>query len=344
MTRWTMIATMIATLIAAATLGGPAAAQGLAGFDPLTAAPPAKRKKATAPPLKKKRIKLPAVAVKKPAKAKRKGPAAGEANRKLAPLPLPLAELPARAAQKPEDEGVTDLVPARKTRVVMPTGATHEPLVESAAPVPLPEPPEQPAPRASSTPATEPRPAAVPEQTPAAQPAARAPDLGFDLLGSPAAPAAAPVDPAVAQTQGARRALLTLHQGVGYVLLGGMAGSVISGQLSYSDRFGGPSTGRYEKPHAILTGITLGTFAGAGLLALLAPVPPGQERTGIDRVWIHEAGMIGATAGMVAEGALGILTAHNEGASSQSSLAATHLAIGYLTLAFMSVAVGALVF
>ena len=175
-----------------------------------------------------------------------------------------------------------------------------------------------------------------------AKPAPAAPpDLGFDLLG---APAAAKIDPELEQQIGARRALLTLHQAVGFALVGTMAGTMVSGQLNYLDRFGGPSTGRYESPHAVLAATTLGTFAAAGLLAYLAPVPIPRESQGLDRVAIHKYGMIGATAGMVAEATLGILTANREGYANQSSLGAAHLAIGYATFAFMTVALGALVF
>ena len=123
-----------------------------------------------------------------------------------------------------------------------------------------------------------------------------------------------------------------------------MAGTMVSGQLNYLDKFGGSGTDRYKTPHTVLAGATLGTFAAAGLLAYLAPVPVPRERNGIDRVMVHEGGMIGATAGMAAEATLGILTASREGYANQGTLAGTHLAIGYLTLAFMTVAVGALVF
>ena len=188
-----------------------------------------------------------------------------------------------------------------------------------------------------------PRPVIEPTERPAdAGSAPGSPDLNFDLLGG-AAPASE-ADVALADTLTTRRTMLTLHQTVGLGLLGMMAGSMITGQLNYSDRFGGPSTGRYESAHQLLVTGTLITFAGAGALAFFAPVPPNRQRDGVDRVLVHEIGMIGATAGMAAEGVLGIWTASREGYSNQSALAGTHLVIGYLTLAFMSAAVGALVF
>jgi hypothetical protein len=51
-----------------------------------------------------------------------------------------------------------------------------------------------------------------------------------------------------------------------------------------------------------------------------------------------------ATAGMVAQGVVGVYADQREGRIDQASLARTHLIIGYVTLAAMSVAVGALVF
>ena len=123
-----------------------------------------------------------------------------------------------------------------------------------------------------------------------------------------------------------------------------MGATMITGQLNYLDRFGGPSTARYEGPHKLFATLTLGTFAAAGLLAFFAPVPLARQGEGIDRVFIHKTGMIGATVGMIAEGTLGILTARNEGMANQSTLAGAHLAIGYATLVCMAVGVGALVF
>ena len=124
-----------------------------------------------------------------------------------------------------------------------------------------------------------------------------------------------------------------------------MLGSLITGQLSYNDRFnGGPSTGRYENIHKLFTFSTIGLFATTGLLAAFAPSPIRTEDRGLDRVRLHEIGMIGATAGMIAEGTLGVLTVHNEGRTSQASLARTHLIIGYTTFAFMAAAVSALIF
>jgi hypothetical protein len=169
------------------------------------------------------------------------------------------------------------------------------------------------------------------------------PSLDFDLLGASSEPAALAM-PELEQSVGMRRTMLTVHQTVGIGLTGLMAATMVTGQLNYLDRFGGPSTARYESSHKFFATATLATFAGAGLLAFFAPVPLEKKSDGIDRVTIHKWSMIGATAGMVAEGTLGILTANREGYADQASLARAHLGIGYFTLICMAVGVSALVF
>ena len=51
-----------------------------------------------------------------------------------------------------------------------------------------------------------------------------------------------------------------------------------------------------------------------------------------------------AAAGMLAQGVLGVYTSQREGYLNQEQFAKMHLAIGYGTLAAMTVGVGALVF
>jgi hypothetical protein len=54
--------------------------------------------------------------------------------------------------------------------------------------------------------------------------------------------------------------------------------------------------------------------------------------------------MLVATAGMVAQGVLGIWTQSREGYLNQQSIATAHLVVGYVTLAAVATGVGALVF
>jgi zinc transporter ZupT len=119
---------------------------------------------------------------------------------------------------------------------------------------------------------------------------------------------------------------------------------MLTGQLNYSDKFGGPNTNRYLTAHTVFSISTEAVFAVAGALALFAPTPIKQPKgSSWSRADVHRYGMLGATGGMVAEAVLGFYTASREGYVNQSGVAAAHLAIGYTTLAFMMVAVGALV-
>lgn len=175
------------------------------------------------------------------------------------------------------------------------------------------------------------------------------PSLDFDLLETaPVETVAAPAPPAAVtdleQSVGMRRAMLTVHQATGIATAALMGATMITGQLNYADRFNGPSTARYESSHKFLATATVTTFAAAGLLAAFAPVPLERKSEGIDRVTVHKWSMIGATAGMVAEATLGILTANHEGYADQATLAKAHLGIGYFTLLCMGVGVSALVF
>jgi hypothetical protein len=189
------------------------------------------------------------------------------------------------------------------------------------------------------------RDAALPEAAPPAPaPEGNAgPDLGFDLLG-PGSPTVQtpPVDEAKVKL---RRKMLTYHPALGIGLLVCETATIVLGQLNYSDRFGGgPSSGRYERPHAFLAGTTGVLFIGTGLLAILAPDPMGKEHRGFDRVLLHKIGMFTATAGMLAEAVLGIYTTRREGYLNQESYAKAHLVIGYSTLAATYLGVGSIVF
>lgn len=167
------------------------------------------------------------------------------------------------------------------------------------------------------------------------------PSLDFDLLGSP--PPAQPVDDGSMRW---RRKMLKVHQGLGLGLLALQLATTTVGQLAYSDKYGSnaPMTARYDATHGALAFTTLGVFAVNGAVALFAPSPKVKTHRKFDRVTLHKIGMATATAGMLAQGVLGIYTAQREGYLDQERYAKAHLAIGYATLAAVSVAVGALVF
>lgn len=174
----------------------------------------------------------------------------------------------------------------------------------------------------------------------ASKPPVADPSLDFDLLGKP--PPVARQDDASMKL---RRRMLSLHQGVGLGLAALELGTTVVGQLNYSDRFGSdpPATARYQATHAALAYGTLGVFAVNGIVALLAPRP--KERTyAMDRIMVHRIAMALATAGMIAQGALGVYTHQREGYLDQQRLARTHLVVGYATFAAFGVGVGAIVF
>ena len=163
--------------------------------------------------------------------------------------------------------------------------------------------------------------------------------MDFDLLGAAKPPPDA-VDPGALRL---RRQMLTAHQAIGFGLLATQLATTVAGQLNYSDKFGSSPTARYQMTHAALAYTDLALFAVNGALALLAPSPV-KRSAEMDRVMVHRIAMFTAAAGMLAQGLLGIYTSQREGYLNQERFASAHLAIGYGTLAAMTVGVGALVF
>jgi len=130
-----------------------------------------------------------------------------------------------------------------------------------------------------------------------------------------------------------RRTLLRAHQITGLTLLAAMGTTVVLGQLEYSDKYGGGGdTGRWHLPHQVASYATAGIFAAAGVLALLAPSPFERQKR-VDTATLHKIAVATATAGMVAQVALGIAAARSEGSLSQRDLALAHQWIGYATAA-----------
>ena len=190
-----------------------------------------------------------------------------------------------------------------------------------------------------STEKSEPKPS---EPKSAAQPPSDAPvqqaeepgmDMDFDLL-EPSTAAETPqlVDPKLEKAIAQRRTMLTLHQGLGLATLTTLAATVVVGQLHFNDRYrGGGDTGRYNPWH---TGLVIGTsslFASTGLLGLLAPTPFKKELR-LDTITLHKIFVSLATAGMLTQVVLGIVTGNQEGQLSQVDLATAHQVVGYATL------------
>ncbi|MFY0572602.1 hypothetical protein ACN28E_53470 [Archangium lansingense] len=176
---------------------------------------------------------------------------------------------------------------------------------------------------------TESRPADAPVQQ-AEEPGL---DMDFDLL-EPSESAEAPrlVDPALERAIAQRRTMLTIHQGLGLATLTTLAATVLVGQLHFNDRYrGGGDTGRYDALH---TGLVIGTstlFVSTGVLGLFAPTPFKKELR-LDTITLHKFFVSLATAGMLTQVVLGLVTASQEGKLSQVNLATAHQVVGYATL------------
>lgn len=129
-----------------------------------------------------------------------------------------------------------------------------------------------------------------------------------------------------------RRWMLQMHQVAGFVNLAAMTTAVVLGQLNFSDKYGGGGdTGKFITPHAIAAYTSAAIFTGTGLLALFAPSPIDKPAR-LDSATLHKTAMAIATAGMIGEVVLGIITASQEGKLSQRDLALVHQINGYVTL------------
>jgi hypothetical protein len=152
----------------------------------------------------------------------------------------------------------------------------------------------------------------------------------------------------VAAAASLRRSRLHTHQTLGLITWGLMATTAIVGQLNYNDVYGsgGGRTGNYLWPHRLLGYATAATFATAAAYALLAPTPY-KRPLKLDSSLVHRIAAVGATLGMVAQVALGFYTGRKADAGNSSGLqtdAQAHLAIGYATLGFLTIAGVAWVF
>ncbi len=138
-----------------------------------------------------------------------------------------------------------------------------------------------------------------------------------------------------------RRQMLQLHQLGGFVTLGALGATVVLGQVSYADKYGGGGdTQRYLGLHRWLGIGTAVVFAATGALAIFAPSPlPKPAR--LDTATAHKVALAVATAGMLAQIILGPVIASKEGQRSQRDFALAHQLVGYATLA--ATATGALV-
>jgi len=174
------------------------------------------------------------------------------------------------------------------------------------------------------------------------------PPLDFDFFGDKAGGAGSgnvggelsPEDAALAGQARTRRWMLETHQILGIATWVALAATVGIGQLNYNELYGGGGSNKWQTTHRALVVSTSALFAAAATFALLAPTPykkPLRFDTGL----VHRIAVIGATAGMLAEGVLGWITTHQADAGNPHNLrtmARTHQIVGYTTLGFLTIA------
>jgi hypothetical protein len=138
-----------------------------------------------------------------------------------------------------------------------------------------------------------------------------------------------------------RRWMLKAHQVTGMTTWALLAGTVVVGQLNYNELYGsGSGSQKWQNPHRILVLSTSIAFAATAAFALFAPTPypkPLKFDTGL----MHRIAVIGATLGMLTEGALGWVTTHQADAGNKQHLktmARAHQIVGYSTLGFLTIA------
>jgi hypothetical protein len=177
--------------------------------------------------------------------------------------------------------------------------------------------------------------AEAPPSSPAQQPTPQPAPENFDLLEPAPKPDAATLarQERIARDMSRRRTMLHYHQVAGFATLASMTVAVALGQVNYLDKYaGGGDTGKFATPHRIAAYTAAGIFAATGLLAVLAPSPLDTSLR-LDTATLHKAAMAVATAGLVTQIVLGIVTAHSEGSLSQRDVALAHQIVGYTTLA-----------
>jgi cytochrome b561 len=156
-------------------------------------------------------------------------------------------------------------------------------------------------------------------------------------------------DPSFVQTDSAevaakaarRRWMLKVHQTLGITTWALMAATVTVGQLNYNQLYGGGGgSTKYQGPHALLVASTTLSFAATGAFAIFAP-DPYDKPLKLDTGLVHRIAVIGATAGMVTEAILGIVTSRRADAGNPRSLktlARAHQIVGYSTFGMLTVA------
>ena len=183
----------------------------------------------------------------------------------------------------------------------------------------------------------------APKDQPAAAPEKEKPSDDFDLLPKEAAPDPAKERELEAQLS-RRRQMLQLHQLGGMLTVATLGATVILGELNYIDKYGGGGdTGRFYQWHRWMAFTSAGIFAATAGLAIFAPSPIDRPFR-VDTATLHKMSMAVASAGMVTQIVLGILTANKEGSASQRDYALAHQIVGFTTFGATAVGFGVLTF
>jgi hypothetical protein len=199
-----------------------------------------------------------------------------------------------------------------------------------------------------STPARADDPPARPSDAPTAgassDGASATPSLDFNLMENEPNAVTPQVGAEFDHEVARRRTMLQLHQALGLALLGSMGATVVVGQLNINDQFrGGGASGKYQTAHTVLAGTTAVLFTGVALLGVIAPTPY-KKSLGWDTATAHKALMIGATAGMLTQVALGIVAANKRGSLDERSWVTAHQVVGYATAGMVAAGVVTYVF
>lgn len=173
-------------------------------------------------------------------------------------------------------------------------------------------------------------------------------ELDFDLFGDTERVRQEAIDPSVGERAITRRTMLQTHQILGLSTLALMTTTSVIGQINYNDLYGkgGGRTGDYALAHRIASYSTAGIFLGSAIFALFAPVPY-ERKGGFDSSTVHRIAVIGASAGLLTQVALGFVAARSADAGNPKNLetyATAHQVIGYTTLGLMAVAATVWVF
>lgn len=126
-----------------------------------------------------------------------------------------------------------------------------------------------------------------------------------------------------------------LRMGLGFAVVGAMAGNLATTQLDHADHFLGSNTARYSFVHHATEYGTLGAFAATALVEAMGPD---------SRSTLHKVAFVTATLAVLAQGGLLVATDQREGYDNQMTLSRAHLGASYTAAAALALSSFALAF